>query len=62
MPVSKRENPREIRAAIDWYDQVVRFLLNRAENMPPAIRELIRQGSHERRAKYGYPESEDKST
>lgn len=41
------------RATVDWYAKIVTYLLNRAENLPVEIKDLIREASHERAMKYG---------
>lgn len=43
----------EQRAAVNWYAKIVTYLLNRAENLPLEIKDLIQEASHERAMKYG---------
>ncbi len=41
------------RAAIAWYASIVTWLLNRCENTPLALVELIREKSHELHVEFG---------
>ena len=41
------------RALVSWYAKIVTYLLNRAENLPVEIKDLIREASAERMLKYG---------
>jgi hypothetical protein len=49
----------EQQAAIAWYASIVTWLLNRTEHTPFAIKELIREASHERSLKFGPREQKD---
>ena len=44
-------------AQIDWYHQIVIYLLKRSTHtpLPEAVTDLIRAGSNERRTEYGSP-------
>ena len=49
----------EFRAAINWYASIVTWLLNRCENTPFALVELIRERSHELHMEFGVERKKD---
>ena len=40
---------------IDWYFHIVTYLLNRADGLPVAIKDLIRERNMENSARFGPP-------
>lgn len=55
------EKLKQYRLTINWYGIIVIYLLNRVENLPQAIKELIRTASYEKVRKFGIdPEKEIK--
>lgn len=51
--MNKTNNMDTFGRQIDWFCQIVGYLLNRAEHLPPVIKELIREEADGRRSRYG---------
>ena len=44
---------RDHQAVINWYFSIVTYLLNRADGLPLAVKELIKERNQEKLRKFG---------